>query len=278
MIKDYYFENKSMYVVGDIHGDFNYVKGFVKQKKISDSVILFAGDVGLGFNKPVYYEETFKKLNGFLRPKNVFLLFGRGNHDDKKYFENELISFSNIKSIPDYSIIRIKNDFSENEFVSLYVGGGISIDRKYRIQNEEIGKFYYKLNHPEATDEEVKENSRRLYWPEEPPFFDIEKLTEISGKYKILNCVSSHTCPSFAFPQDKTGIDYWMKLDPDLGKDVDEERNTMTNIYNFFKENGVTIERWIYGHFHKHYDEIYENVKFTLLDCVQHKMDYIKIC
>ena len=276
-MKEYFFKNKSMYVVGDIHGEFNIIKSIIKQKNITDSIFLFAGDVGLGFYKFSYYEEILKKINKFLVTKNVYLLFGRGNHDDKSYFENELINFSNIKSIPDYSIIKVNNEWSSGDIITLYIGGGISIDRKYRINSEEIDKFYYKLRHPNASDDDINKNVRKLYWIDEPPFFDIDKLDEIVNNFEKINCIASHTCPSFAYPKDKLGIQEWMKVDSDLEKDIDEERNTMTNIYNFLKDSGVKLDRWVYGHFHKHNDEIIDNVRFTLLDCAQNKLDFTEI-
>lgn len=276
-MKEYFFKNKSMYVVGDIHGDFGYIKWYVKQKKITDTVFLFAGDVGLGFYKKAYYDDIFNKLNKYVSQKNVYLLFGRGNHDDKSYFDNETINFSNIKTVPDYSVIKIKNEWSDDEFIALYVGGGISIDRLWRMKNEDSDRFIYRLRHKNATDDEVNENIRKLYWPNEAPFFDIDKLNEIVEKYKIIDCMASHTCPSFTYPIDKRGINGWLEIDSELEKDVDEERQTMTNIYNFFKDKGVEVRKWVYGHFHEHNEEIYENTSFILLNHAQFKFDCIQV-
>lgn len=277
MITNYIFNDKSMYVVGDIHGEFKSIKGFIKSKKITNSVILFAGDVGIGFYSKKYYENELSTLNKFCKTKNITLLYGRGNHDDKSFFSNEIINYSNVKTIPDYSVISILNEETNENFNCVYIGGAISIDRKYRIATEETNRFYYKLHHSAATEEEVNKNVGRLYWPDEPPVYEEEKLLEIVHNFDTINYVVSHTAPSFCFPLDKNGITDWLRIDSELEKDVNDERNVLSNVYKLLKDNGKPPKGWVYGHFHKKHQEQIDDTMFTLLDCVQHKIDVIEI-
>ena len=132
-VKTYNYYNKRAYVVGDIHGHFDIIKNQIKTYKITDSVIIFAGDIGLGFEKTEHYKQIFPKLNKVMKMQGNVLLFVRGNHDDPSYFQEEKINYSNIKSIPDYSVINFYQDWDDEmkespKFSILCVGGGISID------------------------------------------------------------------------------------------------------------------------------------------------------
>ena len=71
----------------------------------SDSLIVVCGDCGFGFNKAQYYFDLLGKANELFATTNTHLLFVRGNHDDPSYFDGETINLSNIKAIPDYSIV-----------------------------------------------------------------------------------------------------------------------------------------------------------------------------
>lgn len=280
--KKYNFYDKRVYVVGDIHGNFKIIKNRIKESKINNSVIIFAGDIGLGFEKEEYYKQEFTKLNKFLKTVNVTLLFVRGNHDSKIYFDKELINYSNIKSVPDYSVVNIHQDWDYEmveppKFSILCVGGGISIDRQYRINAETAHLREYLHWHPNATKEELENKRKRYYWSDEPPFYDVEKLDAITRLGYNIEYVVTHTAPKFCYPYNKKGIESWLQYDENLEKDIDNERNVMTSIYNYLIEHKHILNGWYYGHFHSHHNEYYENVNFTLLDCEHHKWDIIEI-
>lgn len=281
-VKTYNFYNKRAYVVGDIHGHFDVIKNKIKTYKITDSVIIFAGDIGLGFEKPEHYKQIFPKINKAMKLRNVTLLFVRGNHDSKIYFENELINYSNIKSIPDYSVVNIHQDWDCDmkeppKFSILCVGGGVSIDRQHRLDAEMAFVIHYKYYHPNASQEDIEANRKRYYWSDELPFYDVDKLDEITKEGYNIEYVVSHTAPNFCYPHDKRGIEKWMLVDENLEKDVDYERNTMTSIYNYLINHKHILTGWYYGHFHSHYNAYYNNVSFTLLDSEHHKWDMVEI-
>lgn len=281
-IKEYKFYDKRVYVVGDIHGNFKIIKNRIKEGDISNSVIIFAGDVGIGFEKKGYYKQEFTKLNKFLKTVDVTLLFVYGNHDDSTYFNEELINHSNIKTLPDYSVVSIHQDWDSDmieppKYSILCVGGGISIDREYRKNAEKLYLRQYLKWHPHATREDLEKNRKQYYWENEAPVYHADKLDDITNAGYNIEYVVTHTAPNFCYPYNKRGIEEWLRYDPKLEEDINNERKVMTNIYNYLIEHKHVLKGWYYGHFHSHHSEYYENVNFTLLDCEHHKWDMVEI-
>lgn len=128
------FENLSIGVVGDIHGDFSLLQ--TKLHGIIDSVLVVAGDCGFGFEPFDKILKMRKKLwDEFLLKRNLYVLFLRGNHDNPKWFESSLsnkLNTERFKLIPDYTTIAINNK------LILCIGGAVSIDRKYRKYEKTI--------------------------------------------------------------------------------------------------------------------------------------------
>lgn len=217
--------------VGDIHGEFNTFRYLIKNKyEITDSIIILCGDIGMGFHKPNYYKVEFEKLNNIAKITNNLILGVRGNHDDPAYFDGSF-EFSNIKLVPDYSIIETKDD------IILFIGGSLSIDRIKRIEGVS-------------------------WWKNEIPIYDQEKLKDIPKP----TIVVSHAAPCFAFPQSKEGIGSWLKIDSTLFDDCEKERNVFTKIFNFLEENELTPNIWAYGHYHNSFYQIHNNVIFKALN------------
>jgi len=197
----------------------------------SNTLFIITGDSGIGCNEQKYYDELFAKYNKVLEYNNSFVVFIRGNHDDPTYFDGERINLSNIKAIPDYSVIQIGNRNI------LCVGGAISIDRMWRMkQQDRINAF-------------GAPNKKHLYWKNEAPVFDKEAICEIAKEMKI-NCVVSHSAPSF-INQDVNddAIDNWIKDDVTLSDDIKEERNTMDRVFECLRDNNTKPAYWAYSHF-----------------------------
>lgn len=259
-----YHEDKDLYILADLHGRFDLLINEIQKKQYINSVLIIAGDIGVGFKKHDFYNEIFNELNKILEKNNTYVYAIRGNHDDPSYFHNEKFSFNYFKLIDDYSIIQIGNK------KILCVGGALSIDRKYRIEEYLYRKeFMHQFN-------SLSNDIYPSYWKDEMPIFDLEKLNDIS-KYCKVNYVVTHTSPHFAFKNDKNGLDYWMKLDPKLNEDLDKERNIITNLYKKLVSDGHPIIKWIYGHFHNHNEEKIGDINFIALSNFDRTNEIIKI-
>ena len=241
MIKN--FDKEHLYFMGDIHGKYNSIKTWIKDVNIENSLIIQVGDFGVGFKNFMfdYYDLTL--LNEFLKENNNVLLAFRGNHDDKKYFNEIAFNLSNLVLIKDYSVITIKG------VNILCVGGAISIDRIFRKTN----LSYFK-------------NEGFVFSKKE-----IEKLYKENITFDI---VCTHTSPDFTFPRDMNNIKYFLDKDKTLEKELINERRRMTKLFNCIYDNYNTPEYWFYGHFHNNVTETHKNICFKLLDMYREDSDY----
>lgn len=218
------FEN--IIVSGDIHGDIMPLAFKVNETlKLQNSLIIVAGDVGIGFFKDEYYLNLISRASARLKKRNNMFLFVRGNHDDpskwndykpfKAYWQD---GDENIRFVKDYTVVSASNLYGERNI--LCVGGAISIDRTDRI----LGK---------------------TYWPDEIFVYDESKIENLEG----ITDVITHSAPDFCEPILKTGIESWMENDATLEADCNKERTDHTVLYNKLKEKNQ-IKKWCYGHFH----------------------------
>jgi hypothetical protein len=95
----------------------------------------------------------------------------------------------------------------------LFVGGGISIDRKVR----RLGQSY---------------------WPDEVFVLDESKIVEC-------DVLITHSGPNWIGPYDKSGIEGWIKRDDKLWLDCQKERADHTTLYKLAKPKKAYL-----GHFH----------------------------
>lgn len=235
---------------------YNYSYGLGKHLGvIEDCVIIVAGDCGFGFNKEEYYHQLFNKYHEILELNNVFIYFVRGNHDDPSYFNEHKINYNNIKTVKDYSVITV------NDKNILCVGGGLSIDRVWRKQQEvKINKY-------------KKNIKKQLYWEDEMPVYSQEMLEEINNENIKIDVVVSHTSPHFVFPTKKDSLSYWAKLDKNLYKDSETERIILSNVYDFLIGNKHPLKKWCYGHFHCNKTNRKNDVEFIAIN----ELDFAKI-
>lgn len=86
-----------------------------------------AGDCGFGFEKKEYYEQMVRRNTKRMNQANNWIVFVRGNHDNPAYFDGTTFNYKRFIAVPDYTILQACNHSI------LCVGGAISIDRIYRI-------------------------------------------------------------------------------------------------------------------------------------------------
>lgn len=246
-IYNYTSDFRYLYISGDIHGEFRTLVYNIRRLAIKDAVIIVAGDCGIGFEKIGHYEQLYRKIRKTLDENNCILLLVRGNHDDPRYFEEELIDFPRMKTIPDYSIVKIASR------TVLCIGGAISLDRYDRLSEIETRRI-------------TRKSEISIYWENEYPIYKESEIQQISDMGISIDTVVTHTAPSFCYPQTKRGLGHKMLNDKYLEKYLDNERSIMTQIYSKLIASNHKIKDWIYGHFHSSHTEFIDGIRFSLLD------------
>ena len=275
------FNVETTFCVGDIHGEFKALISNIKKYDLKNCLVICCGDIGLGFEKPQHYKDIISKLNRLCLQRNVYIVFIRGNHDDPSYFDGVVINYSNVIAVSDYTVVQVyKSEDIEQTTPChsiLCVGGATSIDRTYRlgIMNKNIQDY---LRFHNCSESEAKKKTKKLYWVNEQPVFNKDILNEIRDNNINIDTVCSHTCPSFAQPISKDGIQYWCLQDETLSDDINNERSTLDKVQNTIYTDGHTLLNWIYGHYHYRNYEIIDNVKYVMLDMMRNgNWDYYEL-
>lgn len=252
-------DNKIIFI-GDIHGEFNTLLWIIKQNKtyFNDTILIVLGDCGIGFYKERYYVDLFKRMNDICIEINTTIVMFRGNHDDPSYFDGNKLCYSNIKVIPDYTIIQT---YEKN---ILCIGGGLSIDRVSRQKKECSLNKYKNIEH-----------YKKLYWENELPVYDEDKLNEIRDNNINIDVIATHTAPSFFPFNDTTGLTYFLSVDDKLKDDLITERSIMDNIYNYCK-TFLDVRYWFYGHFHSYQKGKHEHVIYQMMPNIDEMQYYYK--
>ena len=245
-----YSNCNSLCVCGDIHGEFRTLMFDIKRLGIENSVIIVAGDCGIGFEKEAHYTQLYGKLSKTLKATNNLLLLVRGNHDDPAYFDGVRINFERMKCIPDYSVVLTA------EHKVLCIGGAVSIDRKHRQDAMWIDSLKNRTVRP-------------LYWEDEADVFNQQALNELRDMQ--IDTVITHTCPSFCYPVSKAGIEGWLRQDAELSNDLNTERDEMDKIYNQLIADNHPLKNWYYAHFHQPNIEFINEIAFSLLTIMEIK-------
>ena len=243
---------KGVVVCGDIHGDFTQLAyKCCVQYGMTDTLIVVAGDCGFGFERPGYYEALYRKCNKRLSKANNWLVFIRGNHDNPAYFNFQPVRHRRWMTLPDYSVVKACGH------TILCIGGATSIDRLWRMS---VGEYH--LPNP---DEPLAPN---VYWRNESPFFDKERLEMIDEECS-LDTVVTHTSPSFCKLSSHQGLHDWAMRDENLMDDVKYERKVMDAVYAHLQAKGHPLRHWYYGHFHQSWHAEIDGVLFNMLDIME---------
>ena len=228
-------------LIGDIHG--HYISDFFrnfegcnpsnselfrKGEKIADNYI-FLGDIGFGFDRVKTFCNRLEKAI----PLGVQAYFIRGNHDNpscwKGWKKGKIQMFHpRFHMVGDYDVLIIYGK------KYLCIGGGISIDRHYRIP----GISYWE-------DEHI------LPPPKQNTFGEI---------YGVL----SHTGFSPPILTHKQAL---MDEFPDVRKDCDNEQVVLSEILNLYN-----LQVWFNGHYHVHCKFKMENCLVTALNINEHHL------
>lgn len=216
---------------------FQYTGKKSKPRRLNDhfnnSIIIVSGDSYFGFRNVDYYEKKLININNLLVDINSHILFIRGNHDDPSYFNDKQFNLSNIKCVSDYSVIKTFNDNI------LCVGGAISLDRVWRIQQEQYIKRF-------------NDNLNKTYWENEKAIYNENLLNEIIKNGINIDFIVTHSTPNFVESTNKEGLEEWIENDEALKEDIKEERNTFDKIYSYLLDNNIQLKGWYYSHFNRY--------------------------
>ena len=179
--------NNAIYVLGDIHGNWNPLLTKIDEYDIRDCTIICVGDIGLGFKDFEDQEYELTAVNKKLRKRKIKFLGIRGNHDDPWYFDGGY-EFSNMEFLRDYTVKRIEGRTFQ------FVGGAVSVDRKW--------------------EKRVEGSS---YWKDEGFDYNPEKFVKC-------DVLITHSAPSWNGPADRDPISYWCDIDKTLWAELKLER------------------------------------------------------
>lgn len=253
--------------LGDLHGHEDVFRRNIDRWEFENAIIIQVGDFNMGYNS-VDFWDTWFTFNDFLAERNIHMYVIRGNHDNPYYFMDDpymileavrrknddrdkkwndydlterakkLLNLSNLKLVPDYTILEtIKGDI-------LLVGGAISVDRK------DLERYTPYKN----------------WWPNEVFVYDEEKIKAVKG----VRAVITHTNPSFAYPLGQgTFVHELARKDETLIQNLIAERNQLARMCKLLNSNNM-IDEWHYGHFHNSHSEDHviegNSITFTLLN------------
>lgn len=216
-----------MIYVGDIHGKFLTFIELIKN--CQNETIIQVGDIGVGFVSDIYDHLdiiNLKRLSDCLVENHCLLYVVRGNHDNPAYWSGGASDYPNICFVDDYTKLTIEGK------VVLFVGGGISLDRKSRIPDVSWWK---------------NETIKRI-----PKNFDCS-----------CDILVTHVPTPMYFAKIPSSIvlDYWLTKDEKLAKDLISERKLIEKIYS-----QSNCKWWVSGHFHQSDRNYTEQCNFINLD------------
>lgn len=263
MFRIYKANNNFFIFVGDIHGEFeSFVYTLINRYELRDANIVVCGDFGLGFHKQNYYTDIFKKLNKKLKKNNIHIYAFRGNHDDPEYYSNEELKKNILKDVTHFHIVDDYDIIQNDKHNILCIGGARSVDKSDRW------KWDY-----------VTQKQIPYGWWEGEMVKDIpDGFNEFINNINI-DIICSHSSPDFCEPLSKGGLEFWAKHDDTVIEDCENERKLLTSIYERLKDKN-NISYWFYGHFHRPYILIDNNVLFRGIDMFNGdkcKFDYYEL-
>lgn len=253
-----YYASNPVYFVGDLHGNFHWIKAFIEKYDLHDCSIIFCGDAGLGFRKlkDWYGWVQGLKLVKCLKSRRISLYFVRGNHDNPAWFDDKTLVTSCFKAVSDYSVITTP---SHN---ILCVGGGISPDRYQRRLDNSLAITKYLKYHPNKTCKDALKEVQLGYWEDENPVFLPDKISSLTCQ---IDTICSHVAPTFLAPP--SGVPKkWVANDRDLAEDCFLERLVLDKVYDRLVKLQHPVTSWYYGHYHRYGVSEYKGVTGHLLD------------
>lgn len=228
-----------LFYLGDIHGGFNLISNYIDKFGIKDAHIIQVGDFGVGFKTFMKEKRELEMYHTKLVNNNVTVWAFRGNHDFKPYFDNDPFGFSNIKLIPDYTVLELCGKRI------LCVGGAVSVDRLPRMSSKQ-GDIFEKNGSWVGFEHKGSET----WWHDEVFVLDVDKVSSM----KNIDIVLTHTAPAYCHPDNSFSfgplVENFAAYDKRLKSDLTFERQQMSELFHLLRLNGNSPTKHYYGHFH----------------------------
>jgi hypothetical protein len=189
----------------------------------SNSLIICVGKVGINEKSIDDCLNVAKKANKKLRKNNTVIVFVRGCEDNSTIFNDNVLDLSNVKAVPDYTVI------DANGFNVLCVGGGISLNRSWKMKHLDTLPIYETYDKNEAT------------FYNEGAMLEIEK-SDIDINLIVTYDSPSFTCPSHILSDAYTG---WSNADETLCDDIIKNKAVMDKLYtSISKKKPNSLRYW----------------------------------
>lgn len=243
-----------LFYLGDIHGNYRLILSYIDRFGITDAHIVQVGDFGVGFKTLMKDKKELEMYHAKLVKNNVTVWAFRGNHDYKPYFDEDPFGFSNIKLIPDYTVLELCGKRI------LCVGGAVSVDRLPRMTSRQ-GDVFEKNGSWAGFELKGGES----WWPDEVFVLDVAKVSAM----RDIDIVLTHTAPSYCHPDNSIGfgplVESFAYYDERLKADLMYERQQMNELFHLLRLNGNSPSRHYYGHFHFNDHTVIDGCEHRLL-------------
>ena len=228
-----------LFYLGDIHGNFNLISKYIDRFGISDAHIVQVGDFGVGFKALHKEKRELEMYHHKLVKNNVTVWAFRGNHDFKPYFDSDPFGLTNIRLIPDYTVLELCGKRV------LCVGGAVSVDRMPRLTSKQ-GDVFEKNGSWAGFEYKGNES----WWPDEVFELDVDKVSAM----RDIDIVLTHTAPAWCQPDNTFSfgplVESYAAYDVRLKSDLVFERQQMSELFHLLRLNGSSPSKHYYGHFH----------------------------
>jgi DNA repair exonuclease SbcCD nuclease subunit len=249
LVKYQLVPNYQLKVIGDLHGDYHYIKHLSEKTNLLQLGDFFPnGHFTLEKGKKVLY-----KLNRILSARNSYLYIIRGNHDYPFLFLNNKAKLNTYFERMNYSRSCIENTKSDIKYIRSL--SNIILVQDYSIL-EWRDKTIFCLGGATSIDRDKREYGRN-WWPFES-FEPNDKWLDYINDHFDIDMIATHTAPHIVPPTHEVTI-----ANRYIANDIMEERIYLTSVYDKFKP---TVKNWFFGHFHKHKLITHESTKFWNMD------------
>lgn len=134
----------------------------------------------------------------------------------------------------------------------------------YLSQNK-WNKRKYRLHLNDSQENDISSN---LYWKNEVPIYDSDKLNAIRASFMI-DTVITHTAPSHCELFSKSNLNQWAENDSSQIEDIQFERKTMDMLLDRLKTDNHPVSHWYYGHFHQSWHSCIDGILYQMLDIME---------